>query len=156
MKALIGWVNAMNFWFYDPLPCLNVKVVCGPRVLVVVHCRREDHGKDLQLSQPMLQAKEMRGGGIGKEVGYEEAGADEGGRRRSREVEGSYKKERVFRRRCSEMEKIQMLTGKKEGKVINTWGKNGQELEKRNEKPVNGKKGNAGNGTLCHKDLEEK
>ncbi len=48
----------MHFWFYDPLPCLNVEVVCGPRVLVVVHRRRKDHGKDLKLSQPMLEVKE--------------------------------------------------------------------------------------------------
>ena len=33
---------------------------------------------------------------------------------------------------------------------------NGQKLEKRNEKPVNGKKGNAGNGTSRRKDVEEK
>lgn len=45
------------FDFYDPLPCLNVKVVCGPRVLVVVHRRRKDHGKDLELSQPVLHGK---------------------------------------------------------------------------------------------------
>lgn len=45
------------FDFYDPLPCLNVKVVCGPRVLVVVHSRRKDHGKDLELSQPVLCGK---------------------------------------------------------------------------------------------------
>lgn len=47
----------MHFWFYDPLPCLNVEVVCGPRVLVVVHRRRKDHGKDLKLSQPMLEGE---------------------------------------------------------------------------------------------------
>lgn len=49
MKALIGKVYAMHFWFDDPLPCLDVEVVCGPRVLIVVHRRCKDHGKDLQL-----------------------------------------------------------------------------------------------------------
>lgn len=38
---------------------------------------------------------------------------------------------------------------------MNTRGKNGQKLEKKNEKPVNGKKGNAGNGTSHHEDVEE-
>lgn len=37
-----------------------MEVVCGPRVLVVVHRRRKDHGKDLKLSQPMLRAKEEK------------------------------------------------------------------------------------------------
>lgn len=46
------------FFLYDPLPCLNVEVVCGPSVLVVVHRRRKDHGKDLKFSQPVLEAKE--------------------------------------------------------------------------------------------------
>lgn len=60
-------------FFNDPLPCLNVEVVCGPGVLVVVHRRRKDHGKDLKFSQPVLEAKEeewgeqepMEGGGRG-------------------------------------------------------------------------------------------
>lgn len=34
-----------------------MEVVCGPCVLVVVHRRRKDHGKDLQLSQPVLEAE---------------------------------------------------------------------------------------------------
>lgn len=34
-----------------------MEVVCGPRVLVVVHRRRKDHGKDLKLSQPMLEGE---------------------------------------------------------------------------------------------------
>lgn len=34
-----------------------MKVVCGPRVLVVVHRRRKDHGEDLELSQPVLGRK---------------------------------------------------------------------------------------------------
>ena len=50
---------------------MNVEVVCGPRVLVVVHRRRKDHGKDLKLSQPVLEAKKERkkrkkGGGHGE------------------------------------------------------------------------------------------
>lgn len=44
--------------FNDPLPCLNVEVVCGPSVLVVMHRRCKDHGEDLKLSQPVLEAKE--------------------------------------------------------------------------------------------------
>lgn len=48
--------------FYDPLPCLNVEVVCGPSVLVVVHRRCKDHGEDLKLSQPVLEAKEEEWG----------------------------------------------------------------------------------------------
>lgn len=51
--------------------------------------------------------------------------------------------------------KRQTSMGEKEGKVMNTRGKNGQKLEKKNEKPVNGKNGNAGNGTSRHKDVEE-
>lgn len=39
------------------------------------------------------------------------------------------------------MEKTATSTGEKEGKVMNRRGKNGQKLEERNEKPVNGKKG---------------
>lgn len=39
-----------------------MKVVCGPRVLVVVHRRRKDHGEDLQLSQPVLGWKMGEGG----------------------------------------------------------------------------------------------
>lgn len=35
-----------------------MEVVCGPCVLIVVHCCRKDHGKDLQLSQPVLEAEE--------------------------------------------------------------------------------------------------
>lgn len=54
------------------------------------------------------------------------------------------------------MEKGDTSTGKKKGKVMNTRGKDGQKLEKRNEKPVNGKKRNAGNGSSHHKDVEEK
>lgn len=34
-----------------------MEVVCGPCVLIVVHRRRKDHGKDLEFSQPMLEAK---------------------------------------------------------------------------------------------------
>lgn len=59
-------------------------------------------------------------------------------------------------RRSNEMEKGDTSTGKKKGKVMNTRGKDGQKLEKRNEKPVNGKKRNAGNGSSHHKDVEEK
>lgn len=33
-----------------------MEVVCGPRVLVVVHGCRKDHGKDLELRQPVLEA----------------------------------------------------------------------------------------------------
>lgn len=50
------------FFLYDLLPCLNVEVVCGPSVLVVVHRRRKDHGKDLKFSQPVLEAKEEEWG----------------------------------------------------------------------------------------------
>lgn len=40
-----------------------------------------------------------------------------------------------------ESDKIEKTeTGKWKGKIMNTRGKNGQKLEKRNEKPVNGKK----------------
>lgn len=39
-----------------------MEVVCGPRVLVVVHRRRKDHGKDLKLSQPVLEAKKEKRG----------------------------------------------------------------------------------------------
>lgn len=48
---------------------------------------------------------------------------------------------RVLRGGGNETEKPETSTGKREGKVMNTRGKNGQKLEKRNEKPVNGKKG---------------
>lgn len=55
-----------------------MEVVCGPCVLVVVHRRRKDHGKDLQLSQPMLDAKEEETKksrwGEREEVGCEETG----------------------------------------------------------------------------------
>lgn len=68
MKTLAGRISAMHFLFNDPLPCLNVEVVCGPRVLVVVHSCREDHGKDLKLSQPMLEEKQRRS----EEAVYEE------------------------------------------------------------------------------------
>lgn len=54
MKPLIWWATAMHFWFYDPLPCLNMEVVCGPRVLVVMHGGCKNHGEDLQLGQPVL------------------------------------------------------------------------------------------------------
>lgn len=64
----------MHFWFYDPLPCLNVEVVCGPRVLVVVHRRRKDHCKDLKLSQPVLEAKEQT---EEKEEGGDKAGGED-------------------------------------------------------------------------------
>lgn len=49
-----------------------MEVVCGPGVLVVVHRRRKDHGKDLKLSQPVLEAKE-------EERGEEEAVEGGGG-----------------------------------------------------------------------------
>lgn len=62
-----------------------MEVVCSPRVLIVVHRRCEDHGKDLQLSQPMLEVKGKRG-------------------------EGKIKRGMVLRRGCNEMEKIQILT----------------------------------------------
>lgn len=61
-----------------------------------------------------------------------------------------------MKRGGNEMEKAETSTGKKEGKVMNTRGKNGQKLEKRNEKPVNGKKRKTGNGSSRHKDVEEK
>lgn len=56
MKSLIRRIVTCVFDFHDPLPCLNVEVVCGPRVLVVVHGCRKDHGKDLELRQPVLEA----------------------------------------------------------------------------------------------------
>lgn len=39
---------------------------------------------------------------------------------------------------------------------MKTGGKNGQKLEMRNEKPVNGKKRKAGNGPSHNKDVKEK
>ncbi len=54
------------------------------------------------------------------------------------------------------MEKKETSTGKEKGKVMNRRGENGQKLEKRNEKSVNGKKAKAGNGSSRHKHGEEK
>lgn len=62
----------------------------------------------------------------------------------------------MWRRRSNEMEKTETSAGKMEGKVMNTGGKSGQKLEKRNEKPVNGKRGKAGNGSSRHKHVEDK
>lgn len=55
------------------------------------------------------------------------------------------------------MEKGKTLMGKEEGKVMMKRAQNGQKLQQRNEKPVNGKKmKNAGNGTSLHQDREAK
>lgn len=148
MKTLIGRVSAMHLWFNDPLPCLNVEVVCGPRVLVVMHRRRKDHGKDLKLSQPMLEAKEE-----------EKRRTRERGKRRG-EVRMMMRRalRRIYKReRCSGEEvttwKRQTLTGKGGGESNE---KNGQKLEKRDEKQVNWKKRDAGNRTPSHKNVEAK
>lgn len=71
MKSLIRRIVTCIFDFYDPSPCLNVEVVCGPRVLVVVHGCRKDHGKDLELRQPVLEAtgEETKTEGGGQEGG---------------------------------------------------------------------------------------
>lgn len=60
-----------------------------------------------------------------------------------------------MRRGGIEMEKTETSAGKTEGKVMNTRAKNGQKLQKRNEKPANGKKKGRmrGNGTSCHRDV---
>lgn len=74
------------FDFYDPLPCLNVEVVCGPRVLVVVHGCRKDHGKDLELCQPVLEA-------TGEETKTEGGGrSGEGIRERERILRDVYRR----------------------------------------------------------------
>lgn len=68
-----------------------MEVVCGPRVLVVVHCRRKDHGKDLKLSQPMLQAKNEEKKKEEKERRWEGKG---GVRGEDNEEEGDIKRSR--------------------------------------------------------------
>lgn len=40
--------------FTSSLPRMNVEVVGGSRVLKVVDGRCEDHGEDLQLTEPVL------------------------------------------------------------------------------------------------------
>lgn len=66
------------------IPCLDVEVVCGPRVLVVVHRSRKDHGKDLKFSQPMLEGKKKKTEEGGR-VRDEQRGTD-------KEIEGELRK----------------------------------------------------------------